>query len=173
MEYLYAILPIAALSLNVFLHILISRYLPKVNFLISVFAGFFTGLGALLCLDFLSSQYAGIALMDKAGYSVTGAITYLALGYCYFHFVNLGETARRIRLVRELEQSTTGLTLEEILQRYNAEEIISRRLKRLLNSGQIIIKDNRYCIKSPFMLLASKIMVFLKVLILGKKSEFD
>ena len=37
------------------------------------------------------------------------------LGYCYFHFVNLGETARRVRIVRELWQSEdnrVGLTVK-------------------------------------------------------------
>jgi predicted transcriptional regulator len=99
--------------------------------------------------------------------------SYSALGYCYFHFVNLGETARRIRLLSELNESKNGLSVDEILQRYNAKEIIENRLSRLLKSGQVIHKDNRYYIGKPVMLFMSKMIVLAKLFILGKSSEFD
>jgi hypothetical protein len=99
--------------------------------------------------------------------------SYSALGYCYFHFVNLGETARRIRLLRELSESKNGLSVNEILERYNAKEIIENRLNRLLKSGQVVYKNNRYYIGKPVMLFMSKMILFAKRFILGKSSEFD
>ena len=100
-------------------------------------------------------------------------IIYCSLGYCYFHFINLGITARRIRILRELYTSPGGLTLSELLQRYNAGNMITARLERLLNSGQIVLRDNRYHIGRPVMLFMSRSIVAMKLLILGKRSEFD
>ena len=66
-----------------------------------------------------------------------------------------------------------GLSEEEILQRYNAEEIVTKRLGRLIKNGQIICKNNRYYIGKPLMLFISKLIVSMKILVLSKKSEFD
>lgn len=97
----------------------------------------------------------------------------MALSYCYFVFINLGETARRIRILKEVLDAPEGLSLEEILRRYNANEIIERRLQRLLVNGQIIIRDDKYYIGKPLMLWMAKIVVAFKFILLGKKSEFD
>ena len=94
------------------------------------------------------------------------------MGYCYFNYINLGETARRIRILREIYDSKEGLSMEEILKRYNAKEIIERRIKRLLKNRQIIYKDGKYYIGKPIMLVIAKIIVIMKVILLGKKSEF-
>ncbi|MDD5505564.1 MAG: hypothetical protein PHR73_02265, partial [Candidatus Omnitrophica bacterium] len=93
--------------------------------------------------------------------------------YCYFNFINLGETGRRIRLLRELYDSGSGLNKEEILSRYNAEEVVVLRMKRLVNNHQIILRAGRYYVGSPVMLLIAKAIVLMKLVVLGKKSEFD
>ena len=85
----------------------------------------------------------------------------------------MGETARRIRLLRELCDSSDGLSKEGILDRYNAKEIIDIRMKRLLGNGQVVLRNGSYFIGNPTMLFFSGIIVFMKLLILGKKSEFD
>ncbi|MEK6683024.1 MAG: hypothetical protein AABY79_13800, partial [Nitrospirota bacterium] len=78
-----------------------------------------------------------------------------------------------IRILRELYDSKEGLSLEEILQRYNAKEIVEKRISRLINNGQVLYKDGRYFIGSPVMLMISRIIVTMKLLLLGKASEFD
>ena len=100
-------------------------------------------------------------------------IIYASLGYCYFHFINLGETARRIRILREIYDSKDGLTMEEILQKYNSKEIVDKRIGRLINNGQVLYKNGRYYIGNPTMLIITKIIVAMKLLLLGRRSEFD
>jgi len=163
--YLHLFSPIVSLGINVLSQVLISRYVDKLGLLKSVFVGFAMGAVTLLTLELCSLDYVFSV--------VANILTYLALGYCYFHFVNLGETARRIRLVRELAGLENGLSEEEILQRYNAEEIVTRRLGRLIKNGQIICKNNCYYIGKPLMLFISKLIVSMKILILSKRSEFD
>ena len=100
-------------------------------------------------------------------------VTYFALGYCYFHFINLGETARRIRILRELQESKNGLTLEGILKRYNALAIINVRLQRMISNKQIVLQAGRYYIGSPLMLYMAKTLIFFKWVLLRRRSELQ
>jgi hypothetical protein len=103
---------------------------------------------------------------------IVNLVTFSALGYGYFHFINLGVTARRIRLLIELMESEGGLAYEELLQKYNAREMVDNRLGRLLDSGQVVLTEGKYFIGKPVMLLMAKAMVAMKLLVLGKRSEF-
>ena len=73
-------------------------------------------------------------------------LTYLSLAYFYvFGFYNLGESARRIRLLIELRSAgDRGMTLDEILAVYNARMIVEARLQRLLSGGQVVEREGRY-----------------------------
>jgi len=110
---------------------------------------------------------------ERLALSLVNLAIYASLSYCYFSFITMGETARRVRLLCELYDAPDGLTREGILKRYNAEEVINIRLDRLLNNGQIILRDGRFYIGSPVVLFISKIIVFLKLIILGRRSEFE
>ncbi len=85
----------------------------------------------------------------------------------------MGETARRIRLLRELCDSPQGLTKEEILSRYNAAEVINMRMIRLLNNRQVILRDLKYYTGSLVVLFISQAVILMKSIVLGKRSEFD
>ena len=86
----------------------------------------------------------------------------------YFHFINLGETARRVRIVRELWEAQIELSMNELIQRYNASEIIDVRLQRMIQNKQIIERDGKYCIGKPVMLGMAKIIILMKQILLGK-----
>ena len=164
----YAFLPVVSFILNVICQIFAVRYIKSLGLLKSIFFGCAFGLVVLLVAVFIYLN--GKANLSQSIYSL---VTYGALSYCYFHFINLGETARRIRLLRELIDSKDGLSVQEILERYNAKEIIEKRLSRLIKSGQIVFRDGRYYIGKPIMFLIANIITSLKLIILGKKSEFD
>jgi len=173
MVYLHVLSPVAALAINVLAQICYCRFVSNKQLLKSLFFGFFCGMLMLFAIEaFYVAQLPSSVLKNIPSVLINIA-SYSALGYCYFHFVNLGETARRIRMLRELSESKDGLSVDEILERYNAKEIIENRLNRLLKSGQVIYKDNRYYIGKPVMLFMSRMVVFAKRFILGKSSEFD
>jgi hypothetical protein len=172
MECFHVFFPIISFGLNIIYQIVLSRYL-KTGVLKSIIGGFILGTVILLTLELYYFFKTHGLFINRLSLSFTNFIIYAALGYGYFHFINLGETARRIRILRELFESKGGLSMQELLERYNAKEIIEKRLERLLKNGQIILRDNRYYIGKPFMLWASKMIIFLKSLILGRKSEFD
>ena len=70
----------------------------------------------------------------------------------FFHILCLFgpyETSLRFRLIRELARGPAqGLTYPELLQRYNAREILDRRLARLSASGIILQEEGRYRLKT-------------------------
>lgn len=158
--------------MNVFIQIIGIRLFPQIGLLNSVFLGFIFGFLNLLTFEL----YIYLVVVSNRSFTVnliTEIIIYAALSYCYFVFINLGETARRIRILREVFDAPEGFSLEEILRRYNAKEIIELRLQRLLANGQIIAKEDKYYIGKPLMLWMAKIVVAFKFILLGKKSEFD
>ncbi|GJQ57647.1 MAG: hypothetical protein D8M57_00210 [Candidatus Scalindua sp. AMX11] len=167
-DYINVINPIVAFSINVAVQLLCIRFVMK-GLLRSLFSGFAVGFVSLLLLQ-VSVTFLGIAFFSNI---MVNIIIYSSLGYCYFHFVNLGETARRIRILRELYDSKGGLTLDEILERYNAKRMVDLRLQRLLNNGQVVLKDGILFNGKPVLLLISKTILLMKVIILGQKSEFD
>lgn len=153
-----AMLPVLGLLINTAVQIIVSR--AGCSLLRSVFAGF--GAGFLI-----------VAVLSGMTLNLPGdLICYCALGYCYFHFINLGETARRIRLIRELYEHAEALSEDELLSFYNSREILAVRMKRLLGNGQLLFKDGRYLTGRPTMLLISRLIMLMKLIVTGKESEF-
>jgi len=167
-DYINAINPIVAFSINVAMQIMCIRFVMK-GLLKSLFSGFAIGLLSLLFVQLISA-FLGKTFLPNFTVNI---IIYSSLGYCYFHFINLGETARRIRILRELYDSNGGLTLDVILKRYNAKKMVELRLQRLLSNGQVILKDGRLYNGKPVLLLMSKTILLMKSILLGQKSEFD
>ncbi|MCF8719414.1 hypothetical protein [Nitrospina gracilis] len=171
-EIAHVLSPVLCLAINVVVQIAVARW-GKWGLLKSVYLGFAAGLGALLAGEWVIAQGSGLALTDSVALLFVNVATYGMLGYCYFHFINLGETARRIRLLRELHEAGGVLALEELLGRYNASHMVEIRLQRLLGTGQIVERDGRYYIGKPVMLWISQAIVLTKRIVLGKRSEFD
>lgn len=98
---------------------------------------------------------------------------YLLLTYCdVIGFFNLGESARRIRLLIELcGAGGSGMTLAENLSRYNARTIGEIRLQRRVAGSQIREPTGAYLTRSPIMLTAARSLVWLKIAYLGARRE--
>ena len=174
MDMLQLASPIFGLLINVISQILGFRAIQGLGLLKSIVGGFLVGFIGVLSLQvYIVFASPGAGWGEQGSLLLTNLIIYGALGYCYFHFANLGETARRIRLVRELDDSEGGLSMEHILERYNSRMIVDVRLGRLINNGQIYVKNERYFVRPSIMLTISRLIILMKQLILGKKSEFD
>lgn len=161
------------LLINVLSQLAIFRTCPKLGLLKSELLGFVIGSLAVFLFEFYIFLIQIQSIKYFTALLFVNAITYLSLSSCYFHFVNLGETSRRIRILRELYDSKEGLSIEEILNLYNAKEIIERRIIRLSNTNQILVKNNKYYINRPIMLLIAKIITIMKIIIIGRDNEFN
>ena len=162
-SYMHVLSPLCGLLTNIITQLSGCRYARKWGLLQSVFSGFFCGFVIVLIIEavyYLATKPSSVELTGQTAVSI---MTYIALGYCYFHFINLGETARRIRIVRELRESDNGLSMDELLERYNASEIINVRLERMMRNKQIVLRDGRYYIGRPIMLYIAKVIVMMKL----------
>lgn len=77
-----------------------------------------------------------IYLSEKFLSCLYALIVYLLLAYSYFHLFNMSETARRIRILREIYQRDR-VRAEDIAERYSASSMLTNRITRLLETGQI------------------------------------
>jgi hypothetical protein len=151
---------------------ILSRY-ANIRLLKSVYAGFAAGLISLVLIETCIYFMLSISGIEFLLILLSNTIIYATLSFCYFNLITLGETARRIRIMVELSESKTGLTLEEIIKRYNARMIVDLRLDRLLGNGEITLRGNRYFIGNSKMLQIGKIYTLAKLILFGKRSEFD
>lgn len=90
---------------------------------------------------------------------------YLSFSGAYFHWCNMGETARRIRLVTELGASRDGMTRAELLARYSGKEIIDRRLDRMVESQQLRQIGQRYQMGNGSFLAMARVVALFKRLL--------
>ena len=63
-----------------------------------------------------------------------------------------------------------GLSEEEILRVYNAGEMVRFRLKRLLDTGQVVSRGNRYYIGKPIVLFIARVLVAIKWVFLSQRT---
>ena len=170
--WLHVAIPVLALAVDVAGQVLVFRLGGCRGLLRSIFAGFFLGLVCVVATEAFTWR-AGVGVSDPLGILAASVLIYGALGYGYFHFVNLGQTARRVRILRELLEADHDLSEADILERYNAREIVRLRVGRLLGSGQVVSAERRYTIGRPTMLIFSRLIVALKLLVLGRRSESE
>lgn len=72
---------------------------------------------------------------------------YALLAYSYFHLFNMGETARRVRVLMELKEHG-GMKMGELKSFYNTASMLDRRLERLVSLGQVRVDGERIILGS-------------------------
>ena len=95
-------------------------------------------------------------------------LTYINACYTFFHLNNMGETARRVRLVTEILEAGGRMDLEQLRQRYSSEEAIELRLVRLAAMGQITRWDGMIYQAGGAMRISALIVQFVKRLVLPR-----
>lgn len=165
--------PIAALAVNAITQAAAFRLRRGTQFFRSIVEGFLAGALAFAILE--------VALAPKGGslreyvvmaFLVNGP-TYLALSYCAYNFVQLGQTSIRIRIYSEIAAKPSGVSVEEITREYDDEALMRGRLRRLLESGDLVERNGRYFLGRKRFLFVSHILFAAKRILLGKGSEFE
>lgn len=169
LSYLHMLSPIVSLAVNVFIQVVCFKYIKAIGLLKSVFAGFIAGFLTVGVPELFLLIKSPALSWDVIGGAIASLLTYFCFGYCYFHFINMGETARRVRILTELNEIRDGLTMDEVLGRYDSSVIIDKRLARLINNGQVLFKNNRYYANSSPMVFIAKVIDSMKLVIMGKR----
>lgn len=165
--------PIAALAVNVVAQIALVRLARGAHFLRSAAGGFFVGLLALGLMEawLIASQALAVESWAKA--LLVSAPTYVGLSYCFFNFINLGQSSIRIRLYSEIAAVPGGVSVEQMAREYNEDALLHARLQRLTESGDIVEREGRYFVGRRRLVPVAAIIFGLKAFILGKTSEFE
>jgi hypothetical protein len=158
------IAPAVAAAATIAGHVLASRAWPMLGIYRAQLLGIATGAVLLALITVPSLDYAP----DSAGRAAANVLIYLCFCYVYFHFNNMGETARRIRLLRELVSAGRPLALAEITERYGANEIVERRLGRLLAAGQVREVAGRYIVADRSVYLMAQLVNLAHRLVFGR-----
>jgi hypothetical protein len=90
---------------------------------------------------------------------IYAGLTYSLLAYSYFHLFNMGETARRVRILVELREHG-NITIEELKSFYDAGAILDRRLERLVALGQVRYEGAAIVLSSKRLYWAAALMDF-------------
>ena len=86
--------------------------------------------------------------------------------------IQLGVSSQRVRILLELEKSPKGMSYQEILNVYDANDILQARLGRLTNSGQVEFSDEKYYLgKAVSLVIMTKIYDLAALILFGKKNE--
>ena len=163
--WLLALAPIGGLALNVAVQVAWCRWRRPPQLLRSVVIGFSAALVAVLAVTTLAAFWAQLAPIEIAAQVTVNLMTTVLLGYGYFNFINLGETARRVRILREVVEAGGCLSEEELLRRYGAQEMVARRLGRLLSKGQVVVREGRYHLGRRTVLRMAQAVEWLRFLI--------
>jgi hypothetical protein len=163
--------PMIALALNVLIQIVLLRSTRGSHFMRSMIGGFLAGVIGLLVMEFTLLRFPGLSWEAIAGVTVH-VLTYFALSYCYFNFVNLGQSSIRIRIYSEIAASPEGLSVQDLEKDYNEKALMAMRLRRLAESGDIVKRDGRFFVGRQRIVLVARIVFAAKQFLLSRKSEF-
>lgn len=110
------------------------------------------------CLACFGADLVFLSRSD-IGRFVHASLCELCAGYSYFHFFNMSETSRRIKLMRMM----TGIGRESAAKAdYDLDDILKVRLARLAAMKQIRLEGNRYVLAGRTLYRACTILDGLK-----------
>ncbi len=166
-----ALAPLFALAANTLGHVAMSRLRAGRKPMVCLASGALiglvvvTGLSAALLRDHIRD-------LDSLATLLMNLLTYLALAYGYFHFVNLNLASLRIRLLAEIGAEGTGLAESAIFAKYNSKSVITARVRRLTAGHHLVEREGRYFLgKNRVFLLLYEIFEVMKFAILGRGSR--
>jgi hypothetical protein len=157
-DFAWLVVVASACAINMAGHILWFRSFPDGGMFRAMLAGFLVGSIGFALLS--------AAFFDRSGWwHLLNLAIYACFSYAYFHWNNMGETGRRVRLMIELRAAPEGLTRAELLHRYGNREIIDRRLGRMMGSGQIHLIGTHFHLGNQSFLAMARIVALFKRLL--------
>jgi len=166
------LIPSVAVMVNLLVQVFSFRRWKGLRYFPSIITGFLAGALAFALMEFFYLRVHPLPATFTAEL-LLNVPAFLALSYCYYSFVQLGQTSIRIRLYAEILNKPGGLDRAEIDRVYSEEALIQARLERLTDSGDIVLTQGRYHVGKTRLIAVASILVTAKRFLLGKTSEFD
>lgn len=161
-----ALIPLAALAVNVLVHLVAIRLLPRRMPYGAVLIGFFAG--AATCILFIWRWSPATANEDRWPVLVIVPLTYVALAYGYFAFANLSMASLRIRLLQDIDDAGGSLSEAQLRRSYNEHEIFEVRVQRLVQTRQLVERNGRLFIGNGVFLWLAYLIDGLRLIVFGR-----
>lgn len=166
--------PVAGLATYCVIHLAMAKFCRNQSPYLALVGAFVPGLlctivATVFPLRQLAAGGEDWAGYDGIGYLVLNVATYAALGWCYFHFVNLGIASLRIRILEELVDAGGAMSGARLASLYDDQAVIAARLQRLRAGGHLVEHEGRYKIGRQRFLFVAKIFDGLHALIFGSQ----
>lgn len=159
--------PVAGLALNCMSQIAVARAFPARSPYHSMAAGMLVGLVASIAATVVGLHDSDFTIVDCVGFHLLNLMSYLALAFGYFNFVNLTIASLRIRLLRELDAAGGSLSKTSLLDTYGTRSVIDLRIQRLVRGGHLRQRDGRYFIGKKRFLAVALVYNALRWLVIG------
>ena len=129
------------------------------------------GLAATLAMAVVAARRSVPGADDRLAFAMLDGLTYAALAWCYFHFVNLGIASLRIRVLEEIIEAGGSLQAQALRQRYDDTDMAETRIQRLLAGGHVVMRDQRFHSGRPAFLIIARTFELGRSLIIGARAE--
>ena len=96
-------------------------------------------------------------------------IVYICLVYTYFHFFNMSETARRIRILIHLLGQ--NLSSDQLFELYGPKQMIQVRLLRLCQMGWLRLSPDGLVINNKLVLKVAQFFNLLHTIFRGPLAQ--
>jgi hypothetical protein len=168
-EWTIALAPLAGLVINVFSEI-ISVHVLHLRLSHSIVAGMLcgaVGMATLLVFGLRTFPEGSPSFADIWG---VGSLTYLALAYGFWTFLNI--TSLRVRVLRAMLRAGSVMPVGDVMKQYGPEERLTRRLERLRNGKQITLEGGRWRLNSWEVLAIARCVEFLRLIVMPQSLKF-
>lgn len=163
--------PVIGLAAYCLAQILAARSMPGSSPYRSLKIGFVFGLIVAITVGGWGVGRMTLSPQDRTGYLMLTLLTYLALAFGYFNFVNLTVASLRIRLLEEIREAGGALAADSLKATYNSREVVALRLQRLIQGGHLVEKNGRlHSGRLPFLIVA-RIFDVLHRFIFGRRGK--
>jgi hypothetical protein len=160
--------PVIGLAAYCVTQIVVARLATSGSPYRSLTIGFICGLVVVVILAGWAAGRMEISMADRIGYLLLDLLTYLALAFGYFNFVNLTVASLRIRLLEELQKAGGRLPVETLMAAYDSRQVVAIRLDRLVRGGHLVENAGRLHVgRRPFLIVA-RIFDVLHWVIIGR-----
>ena len=136
--------PVAGQAVYCLAHVCACWTIPRRSPYTQLIVAFLPGLAATVGISLGAFALMHASWGDMAALMLLNLLTYLALAFGYFNFVNVGIASLRIRIIEELSRSQNGIARDELLASYNTEHVVGLRIARLVAGQHLREKQGRF-----------------------------
>jgi hypothetical protein len=163
-----ALAPLIGLLVGIVAQVLVYRLSERLPVVVSYAVGTLLACAATAGVILLSSK-GDFNLADQ----IVGFLTVAGLSFCYNNMVNIFYSSLRVRLLCRLDRAGGSMPEKEFLGCYGSGDVVTDRLARLVDWGQLRKQGDRYYATPGWLAALSSLYLGLKRFFLRRGFRFE